>query len=148
MQLLQDDMDSLLQWKQDWQMEFHPSKCQLLHITKKRKPFARDYDIRGHKLEEVESAKYLGGYHPKESQLEYPHRRNHKKANSTRAFIQRNLNHCPQRDEIHLLFNACKTVASICLYGIGPRHRSEHTKTRSSAKKICPLRDEQLPSNQ
>ena len=33
-----------------------------------------------------------------------------KKANSTRAFIQRNLNHCP-RDEIHLLFNACKTVA-------------------------------------
>jgi hypothetical protein len=41
-------------------MEFHPSKCQLLRITNKRKPFARDYDIHGHKLEEVESAKYLG----------------------------------------------------------------------------------------
>jgi hypothetical protein len=61
MQSLQDDMDSLLQWEQDWQMEFHPSKCQLLRITNKRKPFARDYDIHGHKLEEVESAKYLGG---------------------------------------------------------------------------------------
>ena len=35
-------------------------------------------------------------YHPNESQLEYPHRPNHKKANSTRAFIQRNLNHCPR----------------------------------------------------
>jgi hypothetical protein len=41
-------------------MEFYPSKCQLLRITNKRKPFARDYDIHGHKLEEVESAKYIG----------------------------------------------------------------------------------------
>ena len=45
MQSLQNDMDNLLQWEQDWQMEFHPSKCQLLRITNKRKPFARDYDI-------------------------------------------------------------------------------------------------------
>jgi hypothetical protein len=51
---------ALLQWEQEWQMEFHGSKCQLLRITNKRKPFARDYDIHGHKLEEVESAKYLG----------------------------------------------------------------------------------------
>ena len=50
MQSLQDDMDNLFQWEQDWQMEFHPRKCQLLRITNKRKPFARDYDIHGHKL--------------------------------------------------------------------------------------------------
>ena len=37
------------------------------------------------------------GYHPIEFQLEYPHRPSHKKANSTRAFIQRNLNHCPRK---------------------------------------------------
>ena len=49
MQSLQDDMDNLLQWEQDWQMEFHLSKCQLLRITNKRKPFARDYDIHGQK---------------------------------------------------------------------------------------------------
>jgi hypothetical protein len=60
MQSLQDDMDNLLQWVQDWQMEFHPSKCWLLRITNKWKPFARDYEIHGHKLDEVESAKYLG----------------------------------------------------------------------------------------
>ena len=59
MQSLQDDMDNLLQWEQEWQMEFHGSKCQLLRIPNKRKPFARDYDIHRHKLEEVESAKYM-----------------------------------------------------------------------------------------
>ena len=33
MQSLLDDMDNLLQWEQDWQMEFHPSKCQLLNYV-------------------------------------------------------------------------------------------------------------------
>ena len=111
MQSLQDDMDNLLQWEQDWQMEFHPSKCQLLRITNKCKPFARDYDIHGHKLEEVESAKYLGVTIQMNLSWNIHIDQITKKANSTRAFIQRNLNHCPQRDEIHLLFNACKTVA-------------------------------------
>jgi hypothetical protein len=31
---------------------------------------------------------------------------------------------------------------------MGPTNRSEHIKTRSSAKKICPLLDEQLLTNQ
>jgi hypothetical protein len=60
MQSIQDNIDNLLQWEQDRQMEFHPSKCQPLRMTNKRKTFARDYDIHGHKLEELESAKYLG----------------------------------------------------------------------------------------
>ena len=28
--LLQEDMNNLLRWESDWQMEFHPSKCQIL----------------------------------------------------------------------------------------------------------------------
>ena len=94
MQSLQDDMDNLLQWEQEWQMEFHGSKCQLLRITNKRKPFARDYDIHGHKLEEVESAKYLGVTIQKNLSWNIHIDQITKKANSTRAFIQRNLNHC------------------------------------------------------
>ena len=34
---LQLDLDRLQQWKKDWLMEFHPQKCQVLHITSKRK---------------------------------------------------------------------------------------------------------------
>ena len=58
--LLQEDMNNLLRWESDWQMEFHPSKCQLLCVTNKHKPSPTSYDIHGHKLELVDSAKYLG----------------------------------------------------------------------------------------
>ena len=42
-------------------MEFHPQKCQTMHITNKRKPTTVPYTIHGHVLEEVDTAKYLGG---------------------------------------------------------------------------------------
>ena len=34
--LLQQDLDSLLQWENDWGMSFHPSKCQVMRITTKK----------------------------------------------------------------------------------------------------------------
>ncbi len=35
---LQKDLDALQEWERIWLMEFHPSKCQVIRITKKRKP--------------------------------------------------------------------------------------------------------------
>ena len=37
-QVLQSDLDSLQCWERTWDMEFNPSKCQVLHITRSRKP--------------------------------------------------------------------------------------------------------------
>ena len=36
--MLQADLDTLLEWERTWDMEFNPSKCQVLHITRSRKP--------------------------------------------------------------------------------------------------------------
>ena len=58
--VLQEDMEALQAWEKDWLMEFHPHKCQVIHITNKTKPLKHLYNIHGHILEEVESAKYLG----------------------------------------------------------------------------------------
>ena len=41
-------------------MEFHPKKCQLITITKKRKPIKSEYKIHNERLSETKSAKYLG----------------------------------------------------------------------------------------
>jgi len=57
--LLQEDENNLFRWESDWQMEVHPSKWQLLHVTNKCKPCPTSYDIHGHKLELADSAKYL-----------------------------------------------------------------------------------------
>jgi hypothetical protein len=33
---LQEDLDRLAHWEQTWKMSFHPEKCNVLSITKKR----------------------------------------------------------------------------------------------------------------
>jgi hypothetical protein len=37
---LQDDLNSLQNWERDWLMEFHPEKCQVLHISNMRNPLS------------------------------------------------------------------------------------------------------------
>ena len=54
MHCLQDDLDKLQDWEQNWDMEFHPQKCKLLSITNKTKPNT-EYNIYGETLESVET---------------------------------------------------------------------------------------------
>ena len=57
---LQSNLDALQDWEKKWMMEFHPGKCQVLWITKRRNPVIHTYSIHGQPLEVVDSAKYLG----------------------------------------------------------------------------------------
>ena len=93
---LQKDLEALQQWEGDWLMEFHPKKCQVLHVTNKRKCVEHPYSIHGHTLEVVDSAKYLGVNIHKS--LKWNHHINQitKKANSTSAFLRRNIHQCPR----------------------------------------------------
>ena len=56
---LQSDLDALQRWKKQWLMSFHPQKCQLLRIARKRSPVEAEYSIHGHMLEKADTAKYL-----------------------------------------------------------------------------------------
>ena len=59
-QALQQDLDRLVDWEQDWLMEFHPKKCQVIRVTRARQPIETEYYLHGHQLETVDGAKYLG----------------------------------------------------------------------------------------
>ena len=37
-QTLQDDLLKLEQWESDWSMEFNPDKCEVIHVSKQKKP--------------------------------------------------------------------------------------------------------------
>ena len=41
-------------------MKFHPDKSHVLIITRKKEPIHFNYVLHGHKLEHVQTAKYLG----------------------------------------------------------------------------------------
>ena len=59
-QVLQTDLACLEQWEKMWDMQFNPSKCQVLHITRKVKPLNTKYILHNVELESASAAKYLG----------------------------------------------------------------------------------------
>ena len=43
-----------------WEMDFNPSKCQVLHSSRSRNPIKHPHILRGQVFQEVDNAKYLG----------------------------------------------------------------------------------------
>ena len=57
---LKKDPNLLEEWELKQQMSFHPQKCNVLRVTRGRKPFIYNYSLHGHILMENERAKFLG----------------------------------------------------------------------------------------
>ena len=58
--MLQEDLDRLGTWSLKWDMEFNPSKCTVIHVTRCKFPVPSQYTLYGHVLESMSSSKYLG----------------------------------------------------------------------------------------
>ena len=88
---LQNDLDILSLWETRWDMEFNPSKCQVVHVSGSKRPVKRDYLLHGKVLESVSCAKYLGvdisGFLTRNSHID----RIASTANRTLGFVQRNI---------------------------------------------------------
>ena len=90
-QVLQTDLACLEQWEKMWDMQFYPSKCQVLHITKKVKPLNTKYILHTVELESAPAVNYLGVTIADDLSWS-PHIDNTtKKANQTLGFLKRNI---------------------------------------------------------
>ncbi len=58
--ILQGDLDMLGIWEETWQMDFNPSKCHVLHVSRSLDPTYDEYSLRGQTLDTVEEATFLG----------------------------------------------------------------------------------------
>ena len=92
-QYLQTDLSSLEQWEAMWQMEFNPSKCTVIQISK-RQPKPSSYILHNVTLDTVENSKYLGVTF--NNHLTW---QDHINATTTKAmkvlgFLRRNLHDC------------------------------------------------------
>ena len=56
-QQLQNDLDQLQKWETMWDMEFNPSKCVVMHITRAKRPTNSQYSMHNQILD---TARYLG----------------------------------------------------------------------------------------
>jgi hypothetical protein len=105
-QELQKDINKLAEWEDTWKMKFHPDKCNLLHVTRKKKTEVNAYNLHGHTLEKVNSTKYLGLTIDNKLSWNKHIQNICNKGNSTLAFLRRNL----QIPQEHIKTNAYQTL--------------------------------------
>ena len=109
-EILQKDLDNLGRWSHKWDMEFNPSKCQVIHITRSKNPIPTKYTLHNCILESVSSAKYLGVDISSDLSWDTHINRISKKANNTLGFLRRKSRFTP-----HLL-NSC--LQRSCLFSV------------------------------
>jgi hypothetical protein len=88
---LQQDLDNLAAWEKMWGMQFHPEKCNSLSVTRSQTPFHTSYILKGHTLESVTTAKYLGITISKDMNWDTHINNITSKANKIIGFLRRNL---------------------------------------------------------
>jgi hypothetical protein len=57
---LQNDLDKLVKWGNEWQMEFNVKKCSVMHLSRKRQKMSSHYFMNGVQLKPTNCATYLG----------------------------------------------------------------------------------------
>jgi hypothetical protein len=93
--LLQNDLTSLQDWEDKWQMSFNAKKCQVIQITpKNRSPLPTTYKLHGHTLDTVDASKYLGVTISNNLTWDRHLDNTIGKGNKTLEFIRRNLKDC------------------------------------------------------
>ena len=88
---LQEDLNNLERWESDWQMSFHPEKCEVIHITTKKTPILHSYSLHGHILSSVPQIKYLVIHISQGLKWNAHINSTSSKATQTLGFLKRNL---------------------------------------------------------
>ena len=57
---MQRDLDALMDWGSTWGMKFNAKKCNIMRVSRSRKPLQHFYSLCNEILQEVSDAKYLG----------------------------------------------------------------------------------------
>ena len=92
---LQNDLDLLQKWAEDWGMRFNFNKCEFLRLTKRKYPIFATYTIGECAVQEVTHIKYLGVTIDSQMTWNDHNKATVKKANATKSFLHRNISSCP-----------------------------------------------------
>jgi len=90
-EILQKYLDTLERWSHNWDMEFNPSKCQVIQITRSKNPIPTQCTLHNCILESVSLAKYLGVDISSDISWDTHINRISKMANKTLGFLRRNI---------------------------------------------------------
>ena len=114
----------------DWQMMFHPEKCTITHISKKRNPIHTCYKLHGHTLESVPGSKYLDVHVNKDLYWNDHIQQTSAKASRSVGYLRRNLISCPQDVKAQAYTTLIgATSARVRIYSLGTVHAPTDLRT-------------------
>jgi hypothetical protein len=129
----------LQQWENNWLMRFNPDKCEVFIATNKKSPIHSEYTIYGQVLNQTDSAKYLGLNIHKSLSWDSHIDKITKKANSTLAFLWRNVSRCPNTIKA-VLHRLSTTYPRICIQHMEPQQKRQHQQgwgSITSSRQVC-----------
>lgn len=138
---LQNDMNTLVNWADRWQMSFNTSKCHLLRITRKQSPILRSYKMGTDVLSDVKHHPYLGV--ELAHNLEWRHHIDnvYSKCSRTIYFLQRNLSHTPEEVKRRAYIAYVRPIAEYSSSIWDPHHKCDINKIekiqRHAARFVC-----------
>ena len=94
---LQNDLNTVTDWAQAWQMKFNVSKCSILRIHRLQNPIINSYTVMNEELTAVKHHPYLGV--ELDQKLSFTNHIDNVTAKATRTLnlLRRNLKHCPPK---------------------------------------------------
>lgn len=99
--LLQEDLTKLTDWEKLWKMEFNVNKCNVMHITRSRRPLIHPYYMHGENLEVVHDTKYLGLTIKDDLSWNLHINNMISSANQAQGMLKRNIKKAPQQTKIN-----------------------------------------------
>ena len=137
-QSLQKDLESLEKWEAQWDMHFHPQKCNILSVERsKPKVDSQDYFLHGQKLEKVADTKYFGVTLQNNLKFDKHIETICSKANKMLGLLGRNLKSAPSKTK-ELGYNALvRPVLEYASCVWDPYTTKEKTKIEKNTEKGC-----------
>ena len=115
---LQEDLNKLAEWKGKWKMTFHPDKCNVLTITRKRKPIVREYHLHGHtsgcKICQISLV-----YYQCRPKAERSHKEHLQQGQQNYRIPETKLEHKQQQDNRNSIQITDKIYSRICQFSLG-----------------------------
>ena len=123
--ILQEDLQQLQHWADDWGMRFNASKCQLLRISRLQHPLERFYAISDQILP---SAKYLGILLNDQLKCDTHIDSITARANSTIRFLRRSLSLCTRDLKELAYFSLARSVLEYACQVWDPHLKKDVTR--------------------
>ncbi|PIK41288.1 putative RNA-directed DNA polymerase from mobile element jockey-like [Apostichopus japonicus] len=131
---LQEDINILGQWAKDWGMSFQTVKCNIMTITRKRKPVNFNYMLNGVHLVKVDCIKYLGIHITSDLNWGKNIQNVCNKGNRILGVLCRNLSPCSKDENwLHIKVSSCQYWNMPVLSGSPPSFLAAQPRKHSEA---------------